>query len=149
MKKILKVKIKRDQDSFSTRYTYPVSYNPQKIQVLAYETQISDKEAGVKARGNKDEYMLGFVDEADVPSFLVSPDIVEVNRAEAETFLGADLDKTILKIIDSNSVIAVLSKHARGEALSQEDKDVIDPKKPGAKIMESRSFRKVLDEYGF
>jgi len=146
MKKVLKVKIKRDQSGGATHYEYPPQYNPKKFQVITYETQLTDKMDVVIGRGNKDEYVLGFVEDVDVAGFLASPDIVEVNRAEADEFIGPDLDKATEKITDQNAVLIALAKVAKKEELSDEDKEVIDSsnKKPG--INRSKSLREVLDE---
>ena len=55
MAKFLKVKIKRDETAEKTSYTYPPEYDPQKIQVMAYESGLPENLVAVQARGYKDE----------------------------------------------------------------------------------------------
>ena len=147
--KILKVKIKRNQGGGKTSYTYPPQYNAQKFDVLVYESQLTDGYNKVVGKGNKEEIVIGTVQDDDAASFLVSPDITEITKAEADVFLGEDLDKKVEKITDQNEVLRVLAKVARKETLSMEDLDVIDPKKPTKGIGSSKSFNETLGEYGF
>ena len=147
--KILKVKIKRNQSGGKTSYIYPPQYNAKKFNVLVYESLLTDGYNKVVGKGNKEEIVIGLVQDYDATSFLVSPDITEITKAEADTFLGIDLDKKIDKITDQDEVLRVLAKAARKETLSVEDLDVIDPKKPTKGIGSSKSFNEVLGEYGF
>lgn len=146
MKKLLKVKIKRTVGGGKTSYTYPPEYDAQKFNVLTYETQLTGKHQTVVDRGNDHEYVIGTVDEVDAPAFLQSQDIKEINRNQAEQFIGADLEKAEPKITDQSKVLLVLAKVARGESLTQEERDAIDPNSPVKGVSKTRSFKDVLDE---
>ena len=152
MKKLLKVKIKRDRSGGKTSYTYPKEYDAQKFDVLVYESQLSEKLQLVLDRDGNDnyEYVLGFVEEKFVPSFLVSKDIVELDKDEAELFIGdTDLNKYSTKVTDQNKVLELLSKQALGGILSDEDRKVLDVNHPTPGINRSKSLKEVLDEKGF
>lgn len=146
-KKILKVKIQRNQTAEKTSYVYPLEYNPRKIQVIAYETFSAEGDTDCKGRGNTDEFMIGYVEEADVPSFVASPDIVEIDRAEAEV-LGAKWIKPVVKITDETAVLMVLAKAAKQEVLSADDLKVIDEKDPTAGITLTKGIGQILDDIG-
>ena len=149
MSKILKVKIKRTQGGGKTSYTYPPQYNSQKFNVLVYESQLTGGYDKVVGAGNKQEIVIGMVQDADAAGFLASNDIVEITKQEADVFLGEDLDKTTEKITDQNAVLSVLAKVARKETLSADDLKVIDPKDSKAGITQSRSLNDALKEHGF
>ncbi len=148
MKKILKVKIKRTVGGGKTSYTYPPEYKAERFDVLVYETQLTGKHQEVVNRGNDHEYVIGLVDEVDAPAFLKSPDIKEINRQQAEQFFGEDFDKSSMKITDQAKVLLILAKSARGESLTQEDKDSLNPDHPSNGILKSRTYKDVLDEHG-
>lgn len=142
---ILKVKIKRNQTSSGTKYTYPPEYDPRKIQVLCYESMLPENYAEVVSRGNKDEYLIGCVSDGDADVFLKSKDIQEISETEAK-ILGEAWTRRATKITDPEKVIAVLAKSVRGETLTQTEKDSIDPNKPDSGIILSKSFTECLDE---
>ena len=148
MKKILKVKIKRNQEEGKTSYVYPTEYDPKKFQVIIYETQIEGNLDKVRKRGNKTEYVIGAVEEENAPSFLRSSDIVEITRSEAEKFAGPELDRTVDKILDRDKVMLILAKSVKGEPLSPDELKIIDSDDPTPGLNKSKSLRKALDEYG-
>jgi len=146
VKKLLKVKIKREQGIENTHYVYPPQYNAQKISVITYETQLTNQDRAVVARGNKYEFLIGFIEEEDVAGFTTSPDMVEITRLEAEEFIGDDLDKTVEKINDPNAVLLILSKVARKEQLTEGERKAIDSNDTRPGIIKSNSLRDVLDD---
>lgn len=146
--KLLKVKIKRNQTEAKTSYVYPSAYDAKKFNVLVYETQLTGGYDKVKNKGNKEEIVIGMVKDEDAATFLASPDIVEITRAEADAFLGEDLHKKVEKITDQNAVLSVLSKIARKETLSEKDLKTIDPTDPTPGITQSRSLNDALVENG-
>ena len=146
MKKLLKVKIKRSQENGKTSYTYPKEFEATKFQVLVYETQLEGKLSHVVGRGNKDEYVLGFVDEQFVSDFLKNPDIKIIDRSEARNFLAEDYEKSIEKVNDQNKVLTILAKSVRGESLSSLELAALDPNNPEKGIIRTKTFKEVLDE---
>ncbi len=148
MKKILKVRIGRSVGGGKTSYTYPPEYDPKKFQVIVYETQIEWEKAKVEARGNKDEYVVGVVEELDAPAFLISDDIVEITRAESETFIGPELNRTSEKITDPSKVLSILAKVARKEVLTPEEENAIDPTNSVKGINNGSTIKDALDVYG-
>ncbi len=148
MKKLLKVKIKREVSSGKTSYTYPKEYDPQKFDVIAYETSLSGKYNEVVKRGNDHEYVIGLVDENDIKGFLKCPDIVEINRQQAQQFFGSDFDKSEPIITDMPKVLLTVAKSVRGESLAQEEKDLLDPNHPSRGINKTKTYKNVLDENG-
>lgn len=88
MPKVLRVKIKRNKTPEKTSYVYPPEYDARKAQVLTYETQHPLGEKDVVDRGNRDEYCLIVVKDADAAGFLKSPDIKEVTVDAAVDEVG-------------------------------------------------------------
>ena len=148
MKKVLKVKITRTQSGGGTHYDYPAEYDPKKFQVITYESILTDKINDIVSRGNDHEYVIGLVEDIDAQAFLVNPDIVELNRTQSEAFLSPDLDKSVLKIDDINSVLGILAKSVKGEILTNQEKDLIDDTKQSSLIKKSKTFKEVLDTNG-
>lgn len=146
-KKILKIKVGRKSINGGTRYVYPPVYDASKIQVLVYESSLPENLEEVRNRGNKYEYLLGIVDEADAPRFLRSDDIEEITRQEAES-LGAIWTKQQEKVTDQTAVLSILSKLARNETLTEDEQKTIDPDDDTPGISKSKSFSQVLDESG-
>lgn len=148
MNKILKVKIKRTQDSSGTHYTYPAFYVAEKFKVIIYETLLEGKYDDVVNRGNDYEFVIGIVDEKDLAFFLQSSDIIEIDRIEAEQFIGNDLDKSETIITDSKKVLIVLSKVAIDQVLTNDDKKVLDPNDVTTGVNKTKTLSEALDEYG-
>ena len=144
--KILKVKVVREVISGGgTHYVYPPEYEAEKIKVLCYES-IGDRD-GVAARGDKDEYLIGVVEDADVAQFTASKDIVEVTKSEA-VVLGDVWKPRRNKLLNQQVVMEILSKHARGIVLTQEEKDMIDPDNPAEGLNKSPTFEERLTRLG-
>lgn len=148
MKKLLKVKLKRFQDSAGTHYEYPKEYDPRKFHIVIYETQLTDKYKHVVGRGNDHEYLLGFVEDSDFPIFIQSKDISLITRKEAEEFIGIDMDKYVEKITDNEKIIKILIKSAKSILLTEDELNAIDSSHPEKGINRSKTLREVLDEYG-
>lgn len=146
--KILKVKIIRTQGGGKTSYTYPPEYDSKKFTVIIYETQITGKMDKVVSRGNDHEFVIGVVQDADAPAFLANSDIVELTRAEAETFIDVDIDKAESSVIDVNKVVTITAKAVSGKTLTKKEKDAIDPTSSEIGINQGRTLRKALDDYG-
>lgn len=143
MAKILKILIDRESKNGGTHYTYPPEYNAKHIQILAYES--SYEEDNVKSRGNKDEYVIGVVSDEHVPTFLKNDNISEISVEEANK-LGNRWTRQIEKISDEKKVLSILAKNLRGEELTQEDKDAIDPHKEAIGINKTKAFSDSLKE---
>lgn len=150
--KILKVKIQRNKSAAKTSYVYPLEYNPLKIQVIAYETMSDDGVSDGELRegsnfhdGQSFEYMIGYVKDADAAAFLASPDIVEIDRAEAE-IIGARWIKPVQKITDQDAILTVLAKAALDQPLTADDKKVLDPNDPTAGVVMTKDITQILDD---
>jgi len=152
MAKILKIKAKRTQMAGSTHYDYPPEYDSQKIQVLAYETFNPDNIQAVIDRGNKDEYLIGIVKDADAPQFLASVDVEEIDYATALN-LGNRWTKRALKIIDPEKVARICQKIGDKANVNKKVSAVLiagelgalDADNPEPGIMKSKSFQERLD----
>ena len=99
-------------------------------------------------RGGVDEFLIGAVQDVDLAQFISSPEIVEIQRSEAETFFGEDIDLSIVKILRPDEVMEVLMKQARGESLSQKEKESIDPDKSTRLVARTKTLRQRLDDFG-
>lgn len=143
--KILRVKIKRTQDSKKTHYDYPLGYDAQKITVMVYESMSDKGMDDIKNRGNTDEYLLGLVEDEDAPQFLKSPNIEELTKQQAIS-IGNMWRTQIIKTTDQDRVNEILSKVVRGKLITQEDKNALDPDKPELGIRRSESFEQSLNQ---
>ena len=145
---ILLVKAKRSRNSGGgTHYTYPPEYDAQKIQVLCYES--SGENSIVSARDNSAqpyEFLIGVVSDEDSIQFLKSHDIREIHQVEANE-KGRRWRPQVERVIDQGKVMMILAKHARGEELTQEELDVIDPEKSNLGINKSQLFDDLLLEH--
>jgi|LGOV01.1.fsa_nt_gb Lhr-like helicase len=148
MSKILLIKAKRSKNpGGGTHYTYPPEYDSTKIQVLCYESL--GKNNIVTARDKSTlphEFLIGVVSNKDAPQFLVSSDIQEIQQVEANE-KGRKWRPQIEKIIDQEKVMMIFAKHARGEELTQEELDVINPEKPNLGLNKSQLFDDLLLEH--
>ena len=145
MAKILKIKIKRTQKAGGTHYDYPPEYDSQKIQVLAYETFNPANVQAVIDRGNKDEYLIGVVRDADAPPFLVSEDIVEIDYNKAKK-MGSRWIKQIPKITDPQKVVKICQKVVNSQPLTADELNALDVENPESGIIKSRTFQEFLDK---
>lgn len=148
-KKIVKIKVKREVEGGTTHYVYPPEYDAKKIQVLCYES-VGDVDT-VVARDSIDsknsyEYLIGVVSDKDFVQFSKSKDVEEVDYATACVH-GRKWRPQVEKILDNNKVLSILSKAARGEVLTQADKDVLDPNKPDRGVNKSKLFDDLLSEH--
>lgn len=144
--KILKIKIKRNQNSTGTHYTYPFGYDATKIHILCYESMLPENYNQIVAKGNTEELMIGVVKDEDIFSFLQSSDAIEITETEA-LLLGTQWTKQTEIITSSDVVLTVLAKVARNVTLTQTEKNAIDPNNSELGINLSRSFQDELIEY--
>ena len=152
MAKILKIKAKRTQTARSTHYDYPSEYDAQKIQVLAYETFNPGNVQVVIDRGNKHEFLIGIVKDADAPKFLASVDVEEIDYNTALN-LGNRWTKRALKITDPEGVARICQKIAdkanvnreMSAVLTADELGALDADNPEPGIMKSKSFQERLD----
>jgi len=140
MAKILEVRIQRNQLSGRTDYVYPPGYDAKKIQVLCYE----DKDETL-LRNNGDQYCIGVVSDADALQFLASSDITEINRGNA-IVKGRRWRPQVNKIADEKKILMIIAKYVRGEVLTQQEKNALDPDSPEVGINKSKLFDDLLDE---
>jgi hypothetical protein len=145
MAKVLKVKIKREAiPGGGTHYVYPPGYDPQKIQVVAYETSNADNVASVKSRGSH-EFCIGVVKDADAPGFLASPDVTELSQAEAEAE-ALTWWKQEDVVVNPEEVLRLTAKAARGIPLTPQEAASLDPAVPGGAIQKTPTLAKRLDD---
>ena len=139
--KIVKVKLARNSNpGGGTHLTYPEHYHSDQIDILRY--------CGSEDFPNKDfAYCIGVLKKDEyLDEFLKSPEIVEIQEAQA----CADGDKwqpQIEIVKDSNKVVSILAKKARGIQLEQKDLDALDPDKDEAGIGKSKSVSDMLQAY--
>jgi len=148
MSKILLIKAKRSRNpGGGTHYTYPSEYDVQKIQVLCYESVGENEIVTTRDKSPQPhEFLIGVVSDEDSNQFLKSSDIREIQQTEANE-KGRRWRPQVDKIIDQGKVMMILAKHARGEELTQEEIDVIDPDNPALGLNKSQLFDNLLTEY--
>lgn len=141
MAKILQVTSQTQKLPGSTRHTYPPEYDSTKINILCHELP-----SEITARNNNDCYWIGVVSDADAPGFLLSPDIIELSRANAIT-KGRVWREQINKIMDDDEVVRIIVKKMKGGTLTQKEINALDPDNSEKGINKSRLFDDLLDEY--
>lgn len=153
--KLIKMKVHRyDPGHGGTRYEYPPGYDPKKVVMGPHY------EKGAKERGDDFQFIIFGVRDADAPQFL-SADAVEVNagsgklfkfeaaeqtrveaEAEIDNFLrGETLDAGAEFIEDQVEVTKLLAKIGKGEVLTQEEQDALDPDKPQRGLGRKKSVK--------
>ena len=143
MSKILRVKAMLTVSGVNTHYNYPPEYDAEKIKVLCYE-HVGDK-AAIVARGQTFEWLIGVVSDEDAPNFLKSDNITEMTQQQA-IVSGRKWRPQVEVITDQGRVLSILAKSVRGETLTQEDIDGIDPENVAKGIRKSQLFDDLLQE---
>lgn len=153
--KLIKVKIKRERiQGGGTHYVYPPQWNAEKLNsgFLLYES--GELYNDVVDRGDNDEYVLIGVKDEDANGFLQIDghekdefifEAKEITKAKAIE----DCDNWIVpreRMTDQAKVLSILAKVARGEELTQEEKDAIDPSKPNIGISMTENLTQMLDK---
>ena len=157
--KIIRMKVHRyDPGHGGTRYEYPPGYDPKKVVMGPHY------EKGAKERGEDFQFIIFGVRDADAAQFL-SADAVEVNagsgkkfkfeaaeqtRAEAEAeidgFLrGEEYNQGAEFIEDQVKVTKIMAKIGKGQPLSTEESDALDPDKPVRGLGRKKSVKEHWD----
>jgi hypothetical protein len=136
MAKIIKVKMNRVQNGNRIHNDFPVSYDPKKVKVLAYE-DLDDV--------NK-EYCIGVIADEDLASFTASSDIEEIDQATANT-LGLVWRPQVNRITNQQKILAILDKVHNSTGLSLTDQDAIDPDNAEPGVNKSALFTDSLSYY--
>ena len=144
--KYLKIKVTKEIVGGQTTYTYPNWYDAKKVNILMYETSFGKGKVNSEGRGNNDEFIHCVVEDIYGETINTEVDVEDMLRAD---FI-ADADviyETTEKITSPDKVMSILGKQARGETLTQEDNDALDPQnKDVAGIVISQTFgEKVTD----
>lgn len=149
--KLLKMKIKRMNIKDCTHYDYPTPYyNAYKVIFgPVYEGGLEENVTLIKARNTNDEFIIIGVEDSDLNDFLKANgykdsdgfefSCIEITQAEAEQD-GTQWTKQIEKITDQNKVITILAKIGRGEILTQQEKDALNPDNLESGINKTKSF---------
>ena len=156
--KLIKLKIKRDQTSEKTSYTYPTPYyDARKVKYgPIYEGGLNEVvESDIKPRGNKDEFIIIGVADVDFDGFMQADgyersgftySAIEVDKIKTVEKGNKWTGPQIEKITDQAAVTKILVKVAKKEKLTVEDEKVIDSNDPTPGIVKSKSFEEDLDE---
>lgn len=130
-----------------THYEYPPEYDAQKIQVLCYESVGENDKVTLRDKWPKPhEFLIGVVSDEDAPGFLKSPDINIIGQALAIE-KGRRWRPQVEKISDQSKVLMILVKVARGEVLTQGEKDIINPDSPISGVNKSQIFDDLLAQH--
>ena len=150
--KLLKIKVNIDRREGSTHYTYPQPHYDMLRIVFGpiYEGGRIENLPDIWARGSKEssyEYILvGVENNLRVQDALQNPDIEEILDADC-LVLGNKWMGQEEKISDSNKVTLILAKSARGETLTQDEINALDPNHKELGINKTASFEETLEKY--
>lgn len=153
--KFLRMRIRRQDLEGRTHYTYPSCYEANKIIIgPIYEGGLEWQEKKIRDRKKEDEYILVGIDDSNLSQFLKAQKLLEdnfyygveeVDLNDAKT-IGDNWTEQTEKITDEKKVLMICAKAIRGEALSQAEKDAIDPEKDTPGIIRTKKFSEILDE---
>ena len=143
--KIVKIKARFIIEGPLKKYVYPEWYDASKINVLCYESFSEEGKVDIQTRGAQEEYLIATVDDEYGAIIVKEKDCSEMQEEEAIE-VGSRWRKQIVKINDESSFINIISKNARGIALTEEEKKSLDPDDPTPGIGKSKSFRNLLKE---
>ena len=131
--KLVKVKINMTTSEGRTHHDYPPEYNSEKIQVMSYGLG----------------HCIGWIKDVDleefVPSVEGSGEIWELTRDEAIVDLDIWMPQSE-KITDQTKVLSILAKQARGETLTPQELNALDPNNPESGITKTKSGAQIIDE---
>jgi hypothetical protein len=153
---LLKMRIRRTGGNGCTHYDYPKQYDAHKIVFgPIYESGLEEVAQKVRDRNAGDEFIIIGIDEADKSQFMQSnltPDAdgfihtcVELTEEETAA-IGGTWTKQQEKITDRDKVLRITAKSARGEALTEEEKNALDPDHAESGIVKTKHFSVELRE---
>jgi len=157
--KLIKMKIRREKIQGGTRYGYPTPhYDAHKVLFgPVYEAGLERKINEVNER-NKDksigeEFIIVGVDEIDAAQFLKANGFVkdgfEFSAVEIDDDTaiahGNDWTETTVKVTDQKKINEIAEKVGKGETLTQEELDALNPDKKEVKgFSKSETFAESL-----
>jgi|GEM_PF-6936691 len=115
---------------------YPATYDATKITPLLYET------ADLSSVGSIE--MVGAVEDADLAS-VVGTGIIEITRSAAIAWGTAAEPSQQNVITDQNAVILASAKAAIDEALTQTEKNALNPDNAEPGINKTQTFAEMMD----
>lgn len=144
--KLMKALIEINRDNGSTEYVgYPEVWleNKHRIPAILYP---NDRTDDVVQDGKLYQPLFPVVPDDLVDAFIsIGFEIADSDEALAFSEKHAP-SKEIIE--DERTVLMVVSKSVRGEALSQKEKDALDPSKSERGITMSKSFFETAKQYG-
>jgi len=156
--KLIKMKVNRTANpQGGTHYEYPTPhYDAYKVAFgPIYEGGLPEGADIARGRDADDEFIVVGVKDVDAAQFLKAEGYVKdgvtygaslISRPEAEA-LGLAWTKQTDKVTDQTRVNELLVKVGKGEELTQDEKDALNPEKSEVLGMgKSKSFKASLDE---
>jgi len=145
--RLIKMKVARNCTPERTRYSYPDGWDSKKVIFgPVYEK-------GAKERGQDFQWIVFGVADADAPLFVGTHgqakgaftfEAAEITKEEACT-LGDPWIDQVQRITDPNVVLAVCDKALKGQPLTAQERDAVDPATSTPGISTSPSFTEALN----
>lgn len=144
--KLLKAKVKITHNDGATQYTYPQIWlnNKERIPSILYPKDRTDE----LVEGNA-LYQVVFpvVPDDLYDEFLKLPEFSIPSQAEVQSYTDKHLPKREV-MQDESKVLSLLAKVGRGNALTQQEKDALDPAHPTKGLGMSKDFVEICNDYG-
>ena len=141
--KLIKLKIRREYNNGTTRFSYPKEYDSSKIKFgPIYESHDPDNEKKVRARGSWEHIIIG-IDKDYAKILLACSDAEEISPNTAKKLGHAWLPQYEV-VKNPTKVLSILARHATGQQLSQKERNVLTPEHPEPGINLSPSFEELL-----
>lgn len=146
--KVIKAKIKVTHEGGGTHYVYPQIWldNVSLIPMVTYPENRTDD---IVEKGSEYQIVYPLVpDDLYAKMLETEPDVFSVaDQAEFEAYSDKHYPQKEV-ISDTNAVLVVLAKAQKGEVLTKEEKDVLDPTSPVLGVSKTkRVIETVITEY--
>ncbi len=135
--KFILVTIKAGGDTDKNPMVWPKIWNAQHVQRNKIGPTILD--GGIRRGGATAEALLHVTNRL-AEAYTIDDDIREMTQAEAEAWILANPQvqgRPDEEVTDANRLTAIIAKKAAGQALSQEDKDAVNPDNSTAGVIKT------------
>lgn len=130
-----------------TVYVYPLTWlaNKEKIPTILYP---DNRTGEIERNGKRYQIVYPLVPDDLVDTFLKEKGIELADPDEVQAYGEKHMPKREA-VVHEQKVMVILAKFARGESLSDVEKEALDPAKEEPGVTLSKSFLEVCEEYGW
>lgn len=140
--KVIKAKVYYKKIDNRTTYSggYPKCWQAEKIPLVLYA------DTGTESDGRTFQNVLAIVPNDLYEVMIKDNNCFPVSKEEAIA-IGNQYRPQVDKVVDMDKVLKILAKSARGEKLSVEETNALDPNHPEIGINKSASFEEICNRF--